>query len=170
MNGNTQHVDGIALPPITDCAFTLSRELIEAGNTQIVLDALHAMSNNLWSEKFREILWNINFSNNIDFRITGYEHDSRKLSEIPEVKSFFINLVEEWLHRGINALPLLFSLLCRVHITTIPVQHGFEFVVEDEMTSTISDLITELSEHGRNLYSSSNKEDFITLEGCALTA
>lgn len=117
---------------------SIARREIESGNISSSLERLLLLTDSAATvERFREKL---------TFQVTGYEHDRRELPEIPEVRHFFKRLSAEWPHwlyflaRGMGAIPLLLSLLCRVKIHRKQGAFGTEFVDVHELSATLMDL------------------------------
>jgi len=101
----------------------------------------------------------LKYKESITFSVGGYDFDRRELVEIPEVREFFKKLVQEWPHwtwflaRGLGALPLLFSLLCKVTVLKGEnEQYGTRFENENELR----DMFLDLTRRNIALYSAFN--------------
>ena len=125
-NASITLTDADGLASFTDAAMLvlyLSREEVESGNVASALERLHIIADTRESAmRYRESLV---------FIVCGYDEDPRELAEIPQVRAFFARLVQEWPHwlwflsRGVGAVGLFMSLLCRVKI------HRFDKVYAD---------------------------------------
>lgn len=117
----------------------ITRQEVERGNIASVLERLHVMTDSVENiHRYRETLV---------FQVGGYDGDSRELPEIPEVRTFFHDLIAEWphwfwfLHRGVGAITLLMSLLCRVRtVRGAGGTFGTEFEDMGELQGTLGDL------------------------------
>lgn len=81
------------------------------------------------------------------FQVSGYDHDPRELPEIPEVRTYFRALTQQWPHwlwflaRGTGCLTLLLSILCDVEIVRLGNgQSGSRFVDPNAPQATLADL------------------------------
>lgn len=118
----------------------ITRREIESGNIASMLDRLHVLTDTRDNAfLYRESLV---------FQVRGYDFDRRELPEIPEVRAFFQSLVREWphwmwfLHRGVGALGLLFSLLCDVRILrNADGSFGTEFSSHSELAAAVADML-----------------------------
>jgi len=123
-------------------ALRIDRSEIEARNLAHALDVLHVLIENVENvRRYRESLV---------FFVEGYDEDPRSLPEIPEVRAYFRALVREWPHwlwfqaRGMGAIALLFSLICRVRVIRADDGESFgtEFLDRKEVAAMAMDLFT----------------------------
>lgn len=133
--------DADALAESTEAALLvldLTRDEIQSANISSALERFLVICEDRESAlRYRESLV---------FQVRGYDNDPRELPEIPEVRSFFFRLAEEWPHwlwflqRKSGSIPLLISLLCQVKIHRNPGAFGTEFLDPHEVGSTLLDL------------------------------
>jgi hypothetical protein len=117
----------------------IRRRDIETGNIASALERLHVLTDS--AEKMRL------YRESLFFQVSGYDHDPREVPEIPEVRAFFRRLTAEWphwlwfLHRGIGAISLLLTLLCKVRVVRgREGSFGTEFESMAELQNTLVDL------------------------------
>ena len=140
-NASITRTDADGLASFTDAAMLvlyLSREEVESANVASALERLHIIVDTRESAmRYRESLV---------FIVCGYDEDPRELAEIPQVRAFFARLVQEWPHwlwflaRGVGAIGLFMSLLCRVKIHRSPGHYGTEFEDLAEVGAVMGDL------------------------------
>ena len=133
--------DAHGLASFTDSALivlNLTRQEVEDANVASALERLHIIADTLESAmRYRESLV---------FMVSGYDEDPRELPEIPQVRTFFARLVQEWPHwlwflaRDVGAIALFMSLLCTVKIHRSPGNYGTEFVNLVEMEAILGAL------------------------------
>ncbi|MDD5298783.1 MAG: hypothetical protein PHU46_17935 [Rhodocyclaceae bacterium] len=119
--------------------FDIAREEILAGDTSGALERLQVLTETAESvRRYRECLV---------FQVSGYDDDPRVIVEIPEIRSFFEKLAQDWPHwlwflrRSIGAVPLLMSLLCRVEVLRdLDGGVATEFLDMGELKSCLIDL------------------------------
>lgn len=118
----------------------ISRREVESGNIASALERLLVMGDTREAVyRYRELLL---------IQVRGYDLDPRELPEIPEVRAFFTRLIQEWpdwlwfLARGVGAIQLLMSLLCKVKIHRVAGAYTIEFLDPDELQRTILDLFS----------------------------
>jgi hypothetical protein len=117
----------------------LSRREIETGNIASALERLMVMTDTKENAlRFQECLL---------INVTGYDDDSRELAEVPEVRRFMGDLIQQWPHwmwflaRDSGAIPLLMSLICKVQITRIDDMVGMAILDREELNSKMKDLL-----------------------------
>lgn len=117
----------------------ISKRDIQTGNIASALERLHILTDTRASVlRFRESLI---------FRVAGDDADRRELPEVPEVRTFFRTLTDQWPHwpwflaRGMGSLGLLTSLLCEVQIVRGRGKFGTEFRDAQELLDRFHDLI-----------------------------
>lgn len=95
------------------------------------------------------------YRESVVFSVDGYDDDARELYEIPEVRSFFSKIIDQWPHwfwflcRDGGHISLLMSLICGLRVTRKNglVKYEFENINHD-FTKKVSDLL----ERGVALY------------------
>lgn len=136
-------VDADGLADNTDPAvliLMITRAEIEAMQLGSALERLHVMTDS--GENVRR------YRASVMFQVDGYEDDPRELPEIPEVRAYFMALVQAWphflwfAHRGVGAIGLLLALLCQVRIIrSQDGSYGTEFASTEEVKTTLLDLL-----------------------------
>jgi len=120
----------------------ISREEILSGNIAGTLERLQVLTATVESlRRYRECLV---------FQVGGYDDDPRVIVEIPEIRDFFAELCQAWpywlwfLRRGIGAVPLLMSLLCKVEVLRdLDGSVGTEFLDMGELKTRLIGLFTQ---------------------------
>jgi hypothetical protein len=119
----------------------IGRKDIESGNMAHALDSLNVLVEN--AENVRR------YRESLIFIVDGYDDDPRALPEIPEVRAYFQAMVKEWPYwlwfqvRGMGAIALLFSLLCKVRIfQAADGGFGTEFLDLKQVGAVAYDLFT----------------------------
>lgn len=117
----------------------ISREQIVSGNYAKTLERLMILTDT------RENV--LRYRESVFLQITGYDEDPRELPEIPEVRSFFVNLTNEWpnwlwfLGRETGLISLMMSLLCDCKIHSASGAMGIEFTDPDQLERRTNDLL-----------------------------
>lgn len=136
------HTDADDLDSMTgDCLLVLeiSRKEIEDCNFTSSLERLMVLTETRDSTlRNQEALFIV---------ITGYDHDSSELAEIPEIRAFFERLSVSWPHwlwflsREEGMIRLLMSLLCSVNVHRQLGQFDIEFTDLTELDAKLTDLL-----------------------------
>lgn len=129
----------------------ISRDEIKASNFGSALERLHTMADT------RENV--LLYRESLVFVVAGYDDDSREIFEIPEVRQFFTELVDEWPHwfwflcRDGGLINLLMSLICKIKVSRNNGMIGYKFINDNlEFSRKVSGLL----ERGEALYRSFN--------------
>ena len=120
----------------------ISREEIVAGNISSALERLEVLTATVENlRRYRECLV---------FQVRGYDDDPRVIVEIPEIRRFFAKLCQEWPHwlwflrRGIGAVPLLMSLLCKIEVLRdLDGSVGTEFLDMGELKTRLIEIFAQ---------------------------
>jgi hypothetical protein len=117
----------------------IEREQIEQGNIAHALSSLMVMTDT------RENV--LMYQNSLSFMVSGYDNDRRELPEIPEVRTYFKALSEQWpywlwfLSRNTGTVALFLTLLCQVKILRSRFgSFGTEFTDPEEVAVVLMDL------------------------------
>lgn len=142
MNGQIFFLNADALALNTKPALIvldITREEVEQGYIASVLERLHVLTDSAANTHL--------YRESLVFQVGGYDDDARELSEIPEVRDFFMRLTAEWphwvwfMHRNVGAISLLFSLLCNVRIIRDnKPTFGTEFTDSQELKGKLRDM------------------------------
>lgn len=122
------NADGLACNTHENAAIVLmlTRPEIESGHHASALERLLVMvETKEAARRYRESLFIV---------VSGYDSDQRELCEIPEVRQYFLQLVQEWPHwiwflsRVQGMVSLFLSLISEVKVHRKSGAYGVEFV------------------------------------------
>lgn len=122
---------------------SITKREIESGNWASALERLLVLNDTEANvQLYRECLV---------LEVKGYDHDTRELAEIPEVRDYFGHLSQAWphwlwyLYRPGGAVSLLMSLLCPVKIHREAGRFGVEFTDVQQFEAVLTDLLERTS-------------------------
>jgi len=131
---------------------TISREEIKAGNTSSALERLLVLIDTRENTML--------YRESLQFVVTGYDPANEQLVEIPEVRSYFRRLTDQWPHwlwfltRRCGAISLLFGLLCDVRVVSLPGQDQIAIELTD--VGQLRAVMLDLFSRGNALFDAMN--------------